>query len=56
MPEGTTNYQFIIPLTKEQKAKYDQMRKRNGQTSQGCMRKLVLTYIGEQANDEHTDG
>ena len=54
MPE-IRKYQFIIPLTAEQKAKYDAKRRENGQTSEGCMKRLVLNYIGEDADDKHTD-
>ena len=48
--------QFIVPLSKDEKLKYDLKRKREGKTSQGCLRSLVLKYIGESENDEHTDG
>lgn len=49
------NYQFIIPLTDEQKRSYDNKRKKDGKTSQGCLKTLVLHYIGEDSHDQHTD-
>ena len=49
------NYQFIIPLTEEQKRKYDSRRRALGLTSQGLLKKKVLEFIGEAGNDEHTD-
>ena len=57
MSKGTAlnNYQFIVPLTEEQKAKYDVKRRGEGKTSQGCLRKLVLRYIGEDEHDQCAD-
>lgn len=51
-----TNYQFIVPMTDAEKAKYDNKRKVEGKTSQGCMRNLVLRYLKEGEHDERTDG
>lgn len=47
-------YQLIVPLTEDEKAKYEAKRRSEGKTSQGCIRNLVLTYIG-QSDDERTD-
>ena len=49
-------YQFIIPMTKEQKRKYEQKRKAEGKTSQGCLKSLFLQYIGESEHDERSNG
>lgn len=53
--KAVNNYQFIVPLTESQKARYDAKRRSEGKTSQGCLRKLVLGYIGEGDNDQRTD-
>lgn len=54
--DDVIKFQFIVTLTKSEKLKYDLKRKREGKTSQGCLRSLMLAYIGESENDEHTDG
>ena len=56
--ENTTamnNYQFIVPLTEAEKAKYDAKRRSEGKTSQGCLRNLLLGYIGE-SHDQRSNG
>lgn len=53
---AVNNYQFIVPLTETQKARYDAKRRSEGKTSQGCLRKLVLVYIGEDEHDQRADG
>lgn len=50
------NFSFLIPLTEEEKQKYEQKRRREGLTSQGLMRKLVLNFINEETgNDINTN-
>ena len=51
-----TKYQLIVPLTEAEKAKYEAKRRSEGKTSQGCIRKLVLGYIGEAEHDERSNG
>ena len=52
---GFNYYQFIVPMTDDEKAKYDDKRRTEGKTSQGCMRNLVLGYLKDGNNDERTD-
>lgn len=49
------NYFFLIPLTEEQKAAFDKLRKKEGKTSQGILRQIVVNYLKKGLEDGHTD-
>ena len=53
-----TNYQFVVPMTTAEKAKYDRKRKAEGKTSQGCMRALVVRYLNDEggSHDQRPNG